>query len=49
MASVLKTAGWRVLVVWECELKKADKNDLFEKVMEFLKAENNSKAIQEIK
>jgi DNA mismatch endonuclease (patch repair protein) len=36
----LKTAGWRVLVVWECELKKADETDLFQKIRMFLQDEN---------
>jgi G:T-mismatch repair DNA endonuclease (very short patch repair protein) len=31
----LEAAGWRVMTVWECELKKADENDLFEKIQEF--------------
>lgn len=32
----LESAGWRVMTVWECELKKADESDLFEKIQEFL-------------
>ena len=34
--SELEAAGWRVMTVWECELKKADENELFEKTQEFL-------------
>jgi len=32
----LEAAGWRVLTVWECELKKADETDLFQKIRKFL-------------
>ncbi|QDT23522.1 very short patch repair endonuclease [Gimesia chilikensis] len=32
----LENAGWRVIVVWECELKNSDQNDLFEKIQDFL-------------
>ncbi len=32
----LEAAGWRVMNVWECELKKADENHFFEKIREFL-------------
>ena len=32
----IEAAGWRVMIVWECELKKAEENDLFEKIQKFL-------------
>jgi len=28
----LETRGWRVLIVWECELLKPENNDLFNKI-----------------
>lgn len=34
--SDLEAAGWRVLTVWECELKKTAENNLFENIREFL-------------
>lgn len=33
----LEDAGWRVMVVWECELKKDSEIDLFETIKKFLK------------
>lgn len=32
----LEAADWCVMTVWECKLKNADENDLFEKIPEFL-------------
>lgn len=32
----LHANGWRVMVVWECELKNATKTDLFQKIRNFL-------------
>jgi DNA mismatch endonuclease (patch repair protein) len=32
----LQDAGWRVKIVWECELKKANENGLFETIRQFL-------------
>ncbi len=37
----LQNAGWRVMVVWECELKNSDKNNLYETVQRFLLKKNN--------
>lgn len=34
--SDLESAGWRVMTVWECELKNADENELFKKIRKFL-------------
>ena len=42
--SDLEAAGWRVMTVWECELKKAAENDLFEKIREFLLYRMNENA-----
>lgn len=35
--SDLEEVGWRVMVVWECELKKTGPIGLFEKIKTFLK------------
>ena len=43
-ASDLETAGWRVMTVGECELKKAAENDLFVKIREFLRYRMNENA-----
>ena len=32
----LEAAGWRVMTVWECELRKAGENDLFKSIQDFL-------------
>lgn len=32
----LQNAGWRVMIVWECELKKADNNELINSIERFL-------------
>lgn len=32
----LEEAGWRVMIVWECELKNTHGNDFFEKIQESL-------------
>jgi DNA mismatch endonuclease (patch repair protein) len=42
--SELEAAGWRVMTVWECELKKVAENDLFEKIREFLLYRMNENA-----
>lgn len=36
----LKELGWRVLVVWECELKKQNQDALLQRIKEFLFREN---------
>ena len=33
---VLEELGWRVIVVWECELKKATINETFKKLIDEL-------------
>ena len=34
----LQDAGWRVIIVWECELKKKRKSDTFERLVDEIKA-----------
>ncbi len=37
----LQDAGWRVMVVWECELKKSGGEDLYEGIRNFLYGGND--------
>lgn len=37
----LQDAGWRVMIVWECELKNVNGNDLFETIGAFLLNQKN--------
>lgn len=37
----LKTLGWRVLIVWECELALKDRDDLIETLETFLGLKRN--------
>lgn len=34
----LQDAGWRVIIVWECELKKKRKSDTLERLVDEIKA-----------
>lgn len=34
---LLETLGWRVLTVWECELKQNQKEETLERILDYLK------------
>jgi len=34
--SEFKKIGWKILTIWECELKKANRLDTFSKILQFL-------------
>ncbi len=36
----LKKLGWRIFVIWECELKRVKRDKIFEKLLLFLKKLN---------
>lgn len=41
-ASLLESLGWRVLIVWECEIKKKNEAVLLSRVKEFLLHSTNT-------
>lgn len=41
--SLLESLGWRVLIVWECEIKKKNEEVLLSRVKEFLLHSTNTK------
>ena len=41
--SLLESLGWRVLIVWECEIKKKNEAVLLSRVKEFLLHSTNTK------
>lgn len=40
--SLLESLGWRVLIVWECEIKKKNEAVLLSRVKEFLLPSTNT-------
>jgi DNA mismatch endonuclease (patch repair protein) len=36
----LSSLGWKVIVIWECELKKNNREDTFSKLLGLFKQEN---------